>query len=111
MVGAGVGGVGGFGEGNVGGCAEFRVGGEGVDGEGGQAGTTFGEDEEGLEEVEVFQGDVGWAGVEFAPVVARGVGGGGDDEPEVFGGVVGADEEEAVAVVGVVFEVVLAGGR
>ncbi len=64
---------------------------------------------EGGEEVHVFEHDVVAMGNQLAPVFAGGLIDGRGDEAEVAAGVVGADVEEAVAVVGVVLDVVAAG--
>ena len=70
----------------------------------------MGGDGEGCEEVEVLKGMVGVEGDEFGPMVAIGRGGRSGDDAEVLAGIVDADVEETVAVVGVVLLVVDAGG-
>src|ERR1700760_1205967 len=77
--------------------------------EGGQAEVAAGGYGKGLEKVEFFEGLVGVECDEFGPVVAAGCGDGRGDDAEVFAGIVDADEEESVAVVGVVFLIVGAG--
>ncbi len=116
------GGVGGFGEGDGDGWFHgwnphlrsemwgTRVGGEAEDFEGGQAELAAGGDGKGLEEVEVFERVVRVERDEFGPAIAIGRSDRSGDYAEVLSGVVGADVEEAAAMVGVVLLLVKARG-
>ena len=87
-----------------------RVGGEAEDFEGGQAELAAGGDGKGLEEVEVFERVVRVERDEFGPAIAIGRSDRSGDYAEVLSGVVGADVEEAAAMVGVVLLLVKARG-
>ncbi len=80
------------------------------DAQDGQAALAVVGDKEGLEEVDVAEGRVFVLGEEFFPVLAFGGGDRCADQLELLGVAVGADVEEAVAVVDVVFFVVDAFG-